>query len=278
MAVGPKRNEGGTVIGERVGTRCTVKYVRASASKARLVLDSIRGLPVEDAISQLQFTERGIAEVIRKAVLSAVANAENNDNQSREELAVTACFADEGPTLKRFTPRARGRAGRIRKRTCHITIVVSRMSDAQLEQRRRNAESARRGGRTQTAAASRRERVARSRRSAAGDAPVVDAPVADTPVAALSTEAVDTGVTDAPYGEGSAAPLEDDSMPEGFPIKGNAQSMLYHVPGSRYYEQTKAEAWFASEEAAEAAGFSKPGSQQDDADDAEASAAEGDDA
>jgi large subunit ribosomal protein L22 len=267
MAVGPKRNEGGTVIGERVGTRCTVKYVRSSASKARLVLDSIRGLPVEDAISQLQFTERGIAEVIRKAVLSAVANAENNDNQSREELAVTACFADEGPTMKRFTPRARGRAGRIRKRSCHITIVVSRMSDSQLEQRRRNAESARRTGRTQTAAASRRERVARSRRAAAGDAPVEE-----TPVAALATDAIDTGVSDAPYGEGSAAPLDDDSMPDGFPIKGNAQSMLYHAPGSRYYEQTKAEAWFATEEAAEAAGFSKPGSQKDDesADEADA--------
>jgi large subunit ribosomal protein L22 len=272
MAMGPKRNEGGTVVDERPGSRCTVRYVRASAYKARIVLDTMRGLPVEDAISLLQFTERGIAEVIRKAVLSAVANAENNDNQSRDELFVLACYADEGPTLKRFTPRARGRAGKILKRTCHITIVVARMSDEQLERRRRAAERARGAGRTQTAAASRRERVARSRQAAAGETGTAAAAEAvdETPVAAVAD--VPTEAADAPYGEGSAAPLADGSMPEGFPIKGNADSMLYHVPDSRYYEQTVAEAWFATEEAAEAAGFSKPGSKKE----ADAEAADAD--
>jgi large subunit ribosomal protein L17 len=86
---------------------------------------------------------------------------------------------------------------------------------------------------------------------------------------------------DAPYGEGSHAPLEDGSQPEGFPIKGNADSMLYHVPDSRFYDSTEAEVWFATAEDAEAAGFALPPSQRAEADDADASedeSAEGDDA
>jgi large subunit ribosomal protein L22 len=168
---GPKTNEGATHVDERVGTRAKVRYVRASASKAREVLDLIRGRHVGDADEILRFVERDIAIVIRKALASAVANAQHNDSQDPDELYVAACFADEGPTLKRFRPRARGRATRVRKRTCHITVVVARMSDSQLEQRRRKEEGrpqagrrARVGGR---AASSRRERVARSRQAAA---------------------------------------------------------------------------------------------------------------
>jgi ribosomal protein L22 len=126
---GPKTNEGGTVAGERVGTRATAKYLRGSATKARQVLDLIRGLDVQRAEDVLRFTDREMGAVIRKVLASAVANAEHNDSQGRDELYVAACFADEGPTLRRFRPRARGRATRIRKRTCHITIVVARMSD-----------------------------------------------------------------------------------------------------------------------------------------------------
>ena len=82
----------------------------------------------------LQFTERGIAQDIRKVLASAVANAAaTTTTQDADELFVLACFADEGPTLRRFRPRARGRATRIRKRTCHITVVVARMSDDRLE-------------------------------------------------------------------------------------------------------------------------------------------------
>lgn len=186
---GPKTNEGATKVGERVGTRAQVRYVRSSASKAREVLDLIRGRHVRDADAILQFTERDIAIVIRKALASAVANAQHNDGQDPDELYIAACFADEGPTLKRFRPRARGRATRVRKRTCHITVIVARMSDAQLEQVRRKEERSpaagrrgRIGGRTGT---SRRERVARSRQQAAAggtpqehdhdhDEPVVD--------------------------------------------------------------------------------------------------------
>jgi small subunit ribosomal protein S2 len=92
-----------------------------------------------------------------------------------------------------------------------------------------------------------------------------EAAAEETPVeAAPEADAADTEpAADAPHGEGSHAPLDDDSMPEGYPIKGNADSMLYHVPDSSFYERTKAEVWFATEEAAEAAGFSKPASQQD---------------
>src|SRR5687768_3015476 len=122
-AFGVKTNEGarhGThEPGERPGTRAQVKYVRMSAYKARVVLDLIRGLDVTEAESTLRFTEREAARVVRKCLLSAVANAQNNDGIDPETLYVSACFADEGMTIKRWRPRARGRATRILKRTCH---------------------------------------------------------------------------------------------------------------------------------------------------------------
>jgi large subunit ribosomal protein L22 len=152
---GPKTNE-------RPGTRAQARYVRTSAYKAREVLDLIRGKSYAEASQILKFTERGIAEVIGKVLDSAVANAENNDGQVAEELYVSACYADEGPTLKRFRPRARGRGARIRKRTCHITVIVSRLPADVLDAMR--AREAARGSRTRaTAAEARRRRVAQSR-------------------------------------------------------------------------------------------------------------------
>jgi large subunit ribosomal protein L22 len=161
MAFGVKTNE-------RPGTRAEVRYVRMSAYKAREVLDLIRGKEVQQADEILQFCERDAAIVVRKCLGSAAANAENNDLIDPEELFVSACFADEGPTLKRWRPRARGRATRIRKRTCHITVIVSRLSPEQLERRRKREEvstaAAGRGRRRmQAAAESRRARVAKSR-------------------------------------------------------------------------------------------------------------------
>ena len=175
---GPKLNEKSYVAGERSGTKATAKYVRSSASKARVVLDLIRGLDVTTADQVLQFTDRAIARDVRKVLASAVANAVNNDDQDAEELFVIACFADEGPTLRRFRPRARGRATRINKRTCHITVIVARMSDDQLEilqarQERAGGEGGR--GRPTSSAASRRARVERSRRRAAEEAGEVEA-------------------------------------------------------------------------------------------------------
>jgi large subunit ribosomal protein L22 len=272
---GPKLNEANRIAGSSSGAKCVVRHVRTSASKARLVLDLIRGLDIRSADEILQFVERDIAAVIRKALASAVANAVNNDGQDAEELYVSACFADEGPTLKRFRPRARGRAGAILKRTCHITVIVNRMAPLDLAKKQARDEKAstsgagRRGVAAQ--AASRRDRVARSRKKADdghdhdhdGHDHDHDTDDAGSTAQVVAAE-VGAGVLAAPYGDGSAAPLEDGAMPEGFAIKGNAQSMLYHVEGSRYYKATKAEVWFASEEAAEAAGFSKPGSATDD--------------
>jgi large subunit ribosomal protein L22 len=148
---------------ERPGTRAQARYTRVSASKARVVLNLIRNESVADALEILDGTERDVANTIRKVLDSAVANAEHNDAQTADELAVVACYADEGPTLKRFRPRARGRASRILKRTCHITVIVARMDDAELEKLRARGEAGGRAGTAQAAAAARRERVARSR-------------------------------------------------------------------------------------------------------------------
>jgi large subunit ribosomal protein L22 len=155
---------------ERPGTRAVAKFVPMSAYKARVVLDLIRGKDIATADEVLRFSERDAAIVIRKVLVSAIANAGHNDDQIPEDLFVSACFADEGKTLRRMRPRARGRATRIRKRTCHITIIVSRMPEAELE-RRRAAEANRPGSRAarragQVAADERRRRVRKSRAEA----------------------------------------------------------------------------------------------------------------
>jgi large subunit ribosomal protein L22 len=126
-----------TATKETPQTKATLRYLRTSAYKVREVLDLIRGLDVDDARHVLQFSERGPAREVLKVLNSAVANADHTLNIPADELKVAVAFADEGPTIKRWRPRARGRATRIRKRTCHITIIVSRLSDAELQQRRR---------------------------------------------------------------------------------------------------------------------------------------------
>ena len=105
------------------------RYVRQSPYKVRRVLDLVRGLPVEEAEHVLRLTPRAAADPIAKVLKSAVANAEHNHALDADELVVAEAFADEGPTLKRFRPRARGRASKINKRTSHITIVVSDLSE-----------------------------------------------------------------------------------------------------------------------------------------------------
>ena len=138
----------GVKTNERPGTRAQVKYVRSSAYKAREVLDLIRDEPVDRALEILEFSERDIARVILKCLESAIANAEANDGISADQLEVAACFADEGPTLKRWRPRARGRATRIRKRTCHITVIVGRIDPDRLAiLRERNTSATSTGGR-----------------------------------------------------------------------------------------------------------------------------------
>ncbi len=150
-------------VKDRPHTQAQVRYVRMSASKARQVLDLIRGKSVGAADDVLALSERDAALVIQKCLRSAVANAEHNDGLDPEELFVATCFADEGPTLRRFRPRARGRATRIRKRTCHITVIVARYSPDELAVRREIERTKGSGKGRSSDASSRRRRVAKSR-------------------------------------------------------------------------------------------------------------------
>jgi large subunit ribosomal protein L22 len=106
------------------GARAVARHVRISPMKARRVVDLVRGLPAKEALTVLQFAPQAASEQVYKVLASAVANAENNERLDPDSLLVRAAYVDEGPTLKRFRPRAQGRAYRIRKRTCHITIEV----------------------------------------------------------------------------------------------------------------------------------------------------------
>ncbi len=117
-------------------TRASLRHLRTSPTKVREVLGLIRGREIDDARERLRFSTRGPAGEVLKLLDSAVANAENNQSLPEDELFVARAYADEGPTLKRWRPRARGRGTRTRKRTSHITIVLSRFSDDELERRR----------------------------------------------------------------------------------------------------------------------------------------------
>ena len=111
-------------------TRAQLKHLRMTPMKARRIVNLIRGTDVAAAASILQFSPQAAAEPVAKLLASAIANAENNQGLSRDSLFVETIYVDEGPTLKRFQPRAQGRAFRIRKRTCHITIELVSISGA----------------------------------------------------------------------------------------------------------------------------------------------------
>jgi large subunit ribosomal protein L22 len=119
-------------------SRALLRHLRTSPPKVREVLGLIRGREIDDARERLRFCERGPAGEVLKLLDSAVANAESAQNVAEDELFVSRAYADEGPTLKRWRPRARGRGTRIRKRTSHVTIIVARYSDEELERRRRS--------------------------------------------------------------------------------------------------------------------------------------------
>ena len=105
------------------------KFARGSAQKARLVVDQIRGLHVEKALEILEYSNKSAAVLVKKVLNSAIANAEHNEGADVDELKVSTIFVDEGRTLKRLRPRAKGRADRILKRSCHITVKVSDSED-----------------------------------------------------------------------------------------------------------------------------------------------------
>lgn len=105
--------------------RAVLRFARIAPRKVRIVLDLIKGKDVDEALSILRFTPKAASRIVEKLVKSAVANAENNNNMDRDSLYISKAYADQGPTLKRFRARAMGRANMIRKRTSHITVVVS---------------------------------------------------------------------------------------------------------------------------------------------------------
>ena len=110
--------------------KAVARYVRVSPRKARIVVDQVRGKSVPAAQEILKFTNRGVAETVEKTLNSAVANAEHLHHVRAESLVVKTAFVDEGPTLKRIRPRAKGSASRINKRTSHITIIVAPREEA----------------------------------------------------------------------------------------------------------------------------------------------------
>ena len=201
----------GVKTNERPGTRAVARHVRVSPSKARAVLDLIRNESYGRAAEILAFSERAVSDVIAKCLDSAIANAENNDGIPAEELFVSACYADEGPTLKRWRPRARGRATRINKRTSHITIVVSRYAEAELEDMRERELAKGRASSSTQAAEARRQRVERSRAAAEADAEAHDHDREDEVTAEVTEAPVEeAAVEEAPV----EAPVEEEASVE----------------------------------------------------------------
>jgi large subunit ribosomal protein L22 len=214
---GPKTNE-------REGTRAVLHHVRVSPYKLREVIDAIRGKPVHEAADLLRFVERDAAVIVEKLLNSAVANASNNDGLDPEELFVSACYVDEGPTAKRWRPRARGRAARIRKRSSHVTVIVSRLPEerlARLQARRRaenlamrarRVEATRRARSETTEGVSRRER--RHPEALAAPEPGTtgaeeeDAAAAETPEAVSAEVEAPSSEAAAPTAEAEAAETE----------------------------------------------------------------------
>jgi len=236
---GPKANE-------REGTRAVLRHARVSAYKVREVIDAIRGKPVHEAADLLRFVERDCGVLVEKLLRSAVSNASNNDGLDADELYVSACFVDEGPTAKRWRPRARGRATRLRKRSCHVTVIVSRLPEHQLVRlqarrraenlamRARRVEATRRARAEAAEGASRRERrhpeafpaPTEGQADEGGTAPVEDLAAEDVtsaapgPAAAELEEAAESAKStddeDNPVGTaGGASPVDGEGGPAG---------------------------------------------------------------
>jgi large subunit ribosomal protein L22 len=204
-----------TKTNERPGTRAVHRHSGMSASKARQVLDLIRGQDVQRAAEILNGVEREAAEVIGKVLASAVANAAHNDQQNPEELYVSACYADEGATMKRWRPRARGRATRIRKRTCHITIIVSRLPAAKLELRRKRIEAVS-ANRSRRVDASRRraDLSGRLTRRRAAQAEKAAAAEAEAEAEANEDEITDQAIEEAQVNDAEPEVTEADTVDE----------------------------------------------------------------
>jgi large subunit ribosomal protein L22 len=197
----------GLSVHEREGTRAVLRHSHAPANKVRQVLDLIRGRDVAMATEILANGDRDAATVVGKVLASAVANAVHNDGLAAEELYVSACYADEGSTLKRWRPRARGRASRIRKRTSHITVIVSRMPDERIA-RRRAKQSAGGSQRSRRVAGSRRRQQAAAAPDTAGST------ARGTETEELSEQMDELAEADADTGEASVEEAIDEAGDE----------------------------------------------------------------
>ena len=194
----------GVKTNEVAGTRAVLRHYRMSAYKARQVLDLIRGRDADRAEEILNATPREAARVVAKVLASAVANARNNDQLDPDELYVSACYADEGTTLKRWRPRARGRATRIRKRTCHITVIVSRLPEDRLERRRSRQATETSGLRSRRVAASRR-----GESDTGTEAPAAQRDADAEELDVVDVEAPDLDATSDEAGEDDGGAVED---------------------------------------------------------------------
>jgi large subunit ribosomal protein L22 len=181
-----------TKTNERPGTRATLSNSNMAPNKVREVLNLIRDVEYDRASDILAHTDRGAAPVVAKLLHSCAANAEHNDGLDPAELYVATCYADEGTTLKRWRPRARGRATRIRKRSCHITIILARMPDEKIARRRARVAAEAADRRARRVAGTRRRETSSQSTAAAADEVVV----ADELIEGVDLSAVDAPVTD----------------------------------------------------------------------------------
>ena len=227
---------------ERPGTRAVLRHSRMSATKAREVLDLIRNRDYVSAAEILEYTERAAGPVVLKLLHSAAANAANNDGLDPSELYVSTCYADEGETLKRWRPRARGRASRIRKRTCHITIILSRMTNEQIARRRARVAADVAGRRARRVAGTRR-------RDEQVGAPVE--PEAETPVLDEELPAVEGGA-------GAAEPEVVEAFAQD-PEAVESEAVEVEAHGSEQVESSN-----EAESAAGAQGSTEPGSKEEE--------------
>jgi large subunit ribosomal protein L22 len=130
-----------SLLGDAPGAYARARFVRITPLKARRVVDMVRGMPAQEAMTILQFAPQAAAETIRKLVASAVANAETTEGLDAADLVISQATVDEGPTMKRWRARAQGRASRINKRTSHITVVVTPREDKSQAHKNRKAGS-----------------------------------------------------------------------------------------------------------------------------------------
>ncbi len=226
-----------TVETEFPSATAKARFVRVSASKARRVIDLVRGKPVAEALDILRWAPQSASEPVAKVIASAAANAQNNNGLDPSTLVIATLTADEGPTAKRIRPRAQGRAFRIRRRTSHITVIVeSRPS---------------RGERGSSSASATRARRAQASKAAATKAPAKKAPAKKAPAKTAPAKAATSSSTE-------TAPAAKKAPAKKAPAKAAASSSAETAPAAKKAPAKKAPAKKAPAKASEEA---KGGSQ-----------------